>query len=103
MKFFVPDVENEEKAERLYQATKKFAAETCWPVADRRIQSIRYKHDGKPFLAMVGEVEPITGEKVIAILESNTYLVCTSSRGVLRGQPILVGKNEVTSVIDFDA
>jgi hypothetical protein len=103
MKFFVPEVDNEGKAEELYQATKKFAAETCWPVTDRRIQSIRFKDDGRPVLAMVGEIEPITGETVIAILESNTYLVCTPSRGVLRGQPILVGKREVVSVIDFDS
>ena len=103
MKFFMPAVDNEEKAEELYLATKKFATQTCWPVTDRRIQSIRFKDKGRPVLAMVGEVEPITGETVVAILESNAYLVCTPNRGVLRGQPILVGKAEVVSVIDFDS
>ena len=102
MKFFVPSADSEKAAEDIYQATKKFAAENCGPVTDRRIQTINFRDKGKAVTAEVGKIEPITGETVVAILESNTYLVCTPSRGVLRGVPILVGKHEVSSVTDFD-
>ena len=53
--------------------------------------------------ATVGEIEPLGGETVVAILDSNTYLVCTPNRGVLRGMPIMVGKQEVFDVEDFEA
>ncbi len=102
MKFFVPSVANEKEAEDLYQATKKFAAENCWPVTDRRIQTIGFRDKGRLVTAEVGKVEPITGETVVAIFESRSYLVCTPNRGVLRGMPILVGKHEVSSVTVFD-
>jgi len=39
---------------------------------------------------------------LIAILESNTFLLCTPNRGVLRGEPIMVGKREVDYITDFD-
>jgi len=52
-------------------------------------------------LAQVGEHD-IDGEIILAIFESETYVVCTSSRGGFRGDPILVGKREVSSVEYFD-
>jgi len=44
-----------------------------------------------------------TGEQLVAILESNAYLLCTMNRGVARGEPILVGKSEVVRIEDFNA
>jgi len=41
-------------------------------------------------------------EKVMAIFESNTFLVCTPNRGVLRGIPYLYGKEEVYKVEEMD-
>jgi hypothetical protein len=40
---------------------------------------------------------------VIAILETNAmaYLICTPNRGVLRGMPYFVRKDEVLSIVDF--
>jgi hypothetical protein len=102
VKFFVPSAENDKAAEDIYQATKKFAVDNCWPVTDRRIQAIGFRDKGRFVTAEVGKIEPITGETVVAIFESRTYLLCTENRGVLRGMPILVGKHEVSSVTDFD-
>ena len=102
VKFFLPTATNETEAEDIYEAAKQFATQNCGPVADRRIQSIRFQNKGKSVVAEVGKIEPITGETVIAILESSTYLVCTLNRGVIKGLPILVGKHEVTSVTDFE-
>lgn len=42
----------------------------------------------------------LTGEPVFAILESNSYLLCTPNRGVLGGTPVLAGRPY--RVIDFD-
>jgi hypothetical protein len=43
-----------------------------------------------------------TTPKQLVILESNAYLVCTENRGVMRGEPILVGHEEAVTVVDFD-
>jgi len=50
----------------------------------------------------LGKPDDRVNEEVIAILESYTYLVCTHNRGVFRGEPVLVGKEEVTVIIDFE-
>jgi hypothetical protein len=43
-------------------------------------------------------------EEVLVILqaEDGLYLVCTENRGVLRGEPILVGSGEVYQITEFD-
>jgi len=102
MKFFVPEAENETEALSVWKATRKFAEETLgWEVSERRIFRISYRHDGKAYSVEVGKPDPRIGEVVLVILESNTYLVCTPNRGVLRGMPILVGRNEVERTADF--
>jgi len=103
MKFFIPQAERPEQAEEVYAATKKFAAETMgWQIGDARVRRITYTDKGKLVRATVGNPEPREGELVIAILESNTYLVCTPNRGVLCGMPIMIGKREVTDVEYFE-
>lgn len=77
MKFFIPYATDEVRAESIYAGIKKFAAEqTGWPITDKRIKSIKYRHGGKQYATEVGEVNGRNGETVIAILESRTYLVC---------------------------
>ncbi len=102
MRFFVPETKNETEAQTVWEATKKFAEETLrWEVSERCIFSIAYQHDGKDYYAEVGKPDPRIGELVLVILESDTYLVCTPNRGVLRGMPILVGRNEARKITDF--
>jgi hypothetical protein len=103
VKFFVPGGDDDKGAKDIYEATKNFAIENCGPVTDRRIQKITFRDRKKVVEAEVGKIEPIVGETVVAILEGNPYLVCTPNRGVLRGQPILVGKQEIISITDFDS
>ncbi len=103
MQFYIPNVTDPRKAEEIYQATRKFAAETTgWRIEQRRIRSIKFRDHGKMVVATVGKLEPMEGALVIAILESTTYLICTPNRGVLRGSPMMVGKDEVTDFEDFD-
>jgi hypothetical protein len=103
MKFFIPDAANDSEAEEIYDATRKFARQTLgWPVSERRIRSIIFRDQNKIVKAEVGHTDPVTGEKVIAILDSTTFLVCTANRGVSRGMPVLVGKHEVSEEAVFE-
>ncbi|MBZ5736926.1 hypothetical protein [Nocardioides mangrovi] len=102
MKFFVPTASDDDEAEHVWAATRVFARDQLgWEVTDRRIFQINYHHEGKPYVAEVGEPDPRTGETVLAILESNAFLVCTRNRGVVRGEPILIGPEEVRTITDF--
>ncbi|MGV8017875.1 MAG: hypothetical protein AB2L26_06780 [Ignavibacteria bacterium] len=108
MKFFIPGAKDENQQNEIYNAIIKFAEEQSgWKVTDRKIYSIKYKHDGNVYLDVVGKHEVKNGredgEIVFAILKSEvTYLVCTPHRCVLGGVPIYVGENDVISVEDFD-
>jgi len=102
--FFIPAARNARRAESFYESIKKFAKQTTGgDVTARRIFAIAYEHDGRQYYAEVNKPEPREGELVIAILETNAmrYLICTPNRGVLRGMPYFVRKEEVLSVVDF--
>ena len=101
VKFFIPNAKDETQAEEIYQGIKKFAADQVSAPTDRRIFRIEYQHDGKPSYAEVGKNDPVTKELVMAILEGVPFMVCTPNRGVLRGIPVLVGKDEITDIQDF--
>lgn len=108
MKFYIPHASSDEQAATVYQAIKSFAKDmTGWDASDRHIRRIEYVHEGKRYTAEVGELEPRTHEEVIAILETAPkkglpYLVCTPNRGVVRGEPMLVGDNEIRDIEDFE-
>jgi len=103
MKFFIPGTENLEQAEIVWTTTTKIALKNMgWNVSNRRIYRIDYIHDEKDGSYEVGKIAPDNGESVIVILESNAYLVCTKTRGVARGLPILMGRDEVWHVKDFE-
>ncbi len=105
MKFFIPLVRDDQVAEEVLDGTKKHLKEMGLVVGDRRTFRIRHKHEGKDCVVEVGQPHPVTGEIVVAILESpvmNLFLVCTPNRGVQRGEPILVGHKNASSVTDFE-
>jgi hypothetical protein len=104
MKFFIPHAKDKKQELEVYISIKKFAEETTnWKVGDKRIYHLSFLHHGREQEATVGEVFQLTGEEVIAILNSDgTYLVCTSNRGVARGTPILVGQHDTMDVDEFE-
>lgn len=91
--FFVPAASSPEQSALVWQSIKQFAAETLgWQPTDRRVYSVRYRHNGKNFHSIVGEPHEVTRELVCAILETaHCWLICTPNRGVVRGSPILIG------------
>lgn len=92
------------------ESFRKFAEETTgWQVKDTDIKkitvSIFSEHIKKRIVAgiCVGDelntnVSCVYPEPILAIFESNAYLVITPNRGGLRGMPYLFGNEEVLSV-----
>jgi hypothetical protein len=105
MRFFVPAAKDATQAEKVLWGIREFAEQILgWTPTDRRIYSLSYRHNGREWAATVGKPLPSLGEIVVAILETETcFLVCTENRGVVRGQPVLVGRPSAISVTDFDA
>lgn len=107
MKFFIPRFEGKPKdAEKILEATRKVCSEQVgFPLSERRIFKMEFTHDGKNFVVEVGQVlRDRVNETVVAILDAgNLYLVCTRNRGVVRGEPYLVGKSSAWDVVDFEA
>jgi hypothetical protein len=111
VQWFVPGFPDRQAASDLIEAARKFAKDTIgWPSNDSRIYRMKYKHNGKEYDLEVGKncvevihpgEEPRT-EILMCILESTTYLICTETRGVLSGVPILVGRDEVVHIEYFD-
>ena len=103
MKFFVPHATDDAISEEVRGSVVAFARKTLgWEVTGRRIRRLGYRHNGQDHVAEVGELDPIENEAVILILESNAFLVCTANRGIVRGMPCLVGKDEAYQVEEFD-
>ena len=103
MKFFIPFAKDAKETEKVYSGIKKFAKETLgWDVTDRKIFRLSYTHNGERRFAEVGKKDYQLKEPIIAILESNAYLICTTCRGVIRGEPLLVGKDPSTSIEEFE-
>ena len=103
MKFFMPAAKDDQQAEEVLDGIKKFAKEnTGWEIGDEKIYSLSYSHEGKEYLAKVGEYSSRNKDLILAILKSNTYLICTINQGGIKGMPMLVGFNEVAGIEYFD-
>ena len=102
MKFFVP-----QSARREYQTTydeirKSVKEQLRVQIAERKIFSIDYVHDKKPWRAEVGQLDPQQGRyEVIAIFQSKPHIVFTRSPNGASGLTILVNSDEITEVEDF--
>jgi hypothetical protein len=102
--FFVPDAgdESEDTLLAIYAQAERTLGWKADPL--RRIWRLEYRHNGVPMEAEVGLHDADSGEVVYAILDTpQSYLVCTTTRGVVSGTPILVGKRDASSVIAFSS
>lgn len=106
MKFFLPAASDAKEAEEAYEGIRKFNAEQMSAtLSPRRIYSVSGVHDGKQFMATVGQKFERLGEMVVAILldtSRDLYFICTPNRGVIRGEPYLSGSHEIRGVEDFE-
>ena len=107
MKLLVPGSTDEHDALREWNILATYVKDTLsWEVSTRKVLRLAYEHLGEKHTLEVGAPHPANGQVVVVILDtreaSMPYLVLTQSRGVERGVPFLVGKNEVTSVTEFE-
>ena len=105
MKFFLP-VQETKVAEESYQSIKMFIEkQTGSPISDTRYYEIRYRHNDQDLHVRVGGLDPVNGERVFAIFKPKNpislFLVCTYSRGVVQGQPILASHD--AQAVEFEA
>jgi hypothetical protein len=104
MEFTVPAASSLDQALDVFNNTKRFMNDKGFYPVNKAVQHIEYTHDNKREVAEVNEFATITKERVIIIFEcKNLFLICTRDRGVLRGDPILVGRDEIDKVIYFDS
>jgi len=104
MKFFLP-VQEAKTAEESYQAIKKFIEKQIgWAISDTRYYEIHYRHNDQDLYARVGGSDPLNGETVFTIFKPKNpispFLVCTYSRGVVQGQPILASHD--AQAVEFE-
>ena len=55
------------------------------------------------YTATVGEVFERLGEPVVALFEGYIFYLCTANRAVLRGEPYLIGREEVQWIKEFES
>jgi hypothetical protein len=104
MRFFIPHAKDAEEAESVLESIAKFVQRPV-PPSDKRVFKIAYTHNSRDFVAEVGKpMDSYYQEagEVAAIFEGNPYLVCLPLRGVIRGDPILVGDKTVSAIKYFD-
>jgi hypothetical protein len=87
IEFFIPGTNTKEEAESVYEAIRLHNKSFC-PNSER-IYKIRYRHDNKEFEETIGIASKRNKEIVIAIFNCGN-IVCTGSRGVVRGEPMFV-------------
>ena len=102
-KFFIPQARPSE-TEAVYAHVKDVLKDQLrWPIGDRRIYGLKYTHDKKHLSVHVGELEAQSNRyTILAIYDSTLYIVYTRAANGGPGVTILINKDEVTEVIDFD-
>jgi len=106
--FWIPHADDSKEAEEVYKATAKFVEEQRGPVKrEPRICRIVY-YDGdkdETYDVSIGETVPRIGEPAIAIFESESldvYHICTPTRAVAEGIPVMIGDRDVKRTEYFD-
>ncbi|WP_313890099.1 hypothetical protein [Nostoc linckia] len=99
----MPAAKDDIKAEQVYSA---IAQSVKAPITQKRIWKLQWRDREIDMECEVGKPLPSsyqTGkELVMAIFEcENLYKICTLTRGGVKGEPILVGKNSVSSATYF--
>ena len=104
MKFFVPYAADDAHAEAIWSEARSDLFDIGLPTTRRRIWALSLG-GGLPWLLHVGrEIPDGEGPAMIIFEASNldVYYVCTPWRGVLGGEPHVLGLSARGRAIDFD-
>jgi hypothetical protein len=104
VKFFVPYAADDEHAEAIWSEARSDLFDIGFPTTRRRIWALSL--DGRlSWLLHVGREVPDGEGPAMIIFEASTldvYYVCTPWRGILGGEPHVLGLCEHGRAIDFD-
>jgi hypothetical protein len=101
MRFFVPG-NTPRRSKEVYDWIVRYVeAMLDCKVEPVHIFSLDYRHEGQELTATVGELDPRTGQLVVAILRAGSYLICTPYYGVERGEPISIAMSEAVGIRYF--
>lgn len=103
MKFFIPRTHGT-GAEVVYQGIMdSLKSQFRLPIQEHRIYRLRYVNSKKKWHAQVGQLEEHENQyEIVAIFESKLYMIFTRSKTGASGPIILVDKDEVTEIEDFE-
>ena len=103
MKFFIPFSVNAQQMERVCKRVEKRLIDLGFAPLKERIYQVVFHRGNQLVTDTVGQPCPVTGEIVMMIFKNDVgYLVCSYSRGVAGGDPVLAQYNTVTSVTAFE-
>jgi hypothetical protein len=106
VKFFLPIRRDAAWERETYHHLKQcLSAALATSFTERQICSLHYQAEGQASNVDVGQPHPLNGEIIIAILCGTSpprYYVCTRTRGVSYGPPILIDAQDVLSVTEFE-
>ena len=102
MKFFLPFSTTSRQAERICQRVEKRLTGMGFAPLKERVYQVIFYRDGQLVTDTVGQACPLSGEIVLMIFKNDLgYLVCSYSRGVTGGEPLLVQYSTIQSVTPF--
>lgn len=106
MRFFVPSADNSGQAEEIYHKIRDRVAASGGAVIDKRIYQLKYQHEGRPEIVVVGSDRHSFGVgPVVAIFEASdgTHYVCTQRSVASEVQPHALPSSTVVETEDFSA
>ncbi|GAB3255857.1 hypothetical protein GCM10027347_17290 [Larkinella harenae] len=102
MKFFIPFITEEVQLKRIYKRIVDHLGKLGYEPLVDRIYQVDYFQDETLVTEAVGRVSATSSEVVMAIFKNDSgYLICSYSRGVASGHPIISDYKHVQSVIEF--
>lgn len=102
VKYFIPQTKKRDHADTYDAMVTAVGDQLKATVGQRRIFSISYVREKKLCYAEVGQMDQQEGRyTVMAILESNPYIVYTRAKNGEPGVMVLVSKDDVTDIQDF--
>jgi hypothetical protein len=105
MRFFIPLERDEARERRMYRDIKRSLTKALHTkFTQQEIASLHCQYHGREVYLDVGQPHPLNGETIMVILcgtSPKLYYVCTRTKGIFQGLPILVDARDVLSVTEF--
>ena len=97
IQFFIPKAMDKDQQIHVYQTLNEIVLKKYGTPLDRKIYSLKYKHNRQEYIATVGEISDYNKSLVLGIIEiSHSFFVFTHP-----GDTIQVGIHEAYEVTEF--